>query len=51
MLTSVGGSPLKPTELVALQVDGPDSLSSSQPGQWRVLRKASNVQVGGLLAI
>ncbi len=40
-----GGSPTKPTEVALLEANGVEGLLSSQPSDWKALRKSSNMQV------
>ena len=46
LLATVGGSPKKPSAVIALQVGSPDELIKSKPSQWVVLKEASTSQVG-----
>ncbi len=44
-LALTGASAQKPSEVAVLEVDSVDSLLTSSPEDWKVLRKATNLEV------
>ena len=45
LVATSGGSPLKPSEIVLLEVDSVDALKASTPDQWQVLQRSSKALV------
>ena len=44
-MSTTGGSPLKPSEVVLLEVDSVEALKASTPDQWQVLQRSSKALV------
>ena len=51
LLSTVGGSPKKPSAVIALEVASPEELIKSKPSQWVVLKEASTSQVYTLCSL
>ncbi len=48
MVTTTGGSPIKPSEVALLEVDSLTALTEAAPEDWQVLKKATKAEVRAL---